>query len=269
MIKGNFSKEQFFVSDGVDSEALKNDFLMSPIELDALRLPPKTPEKLKKIDQLNKVIDKVVGGGHLEIFQKLTESKKHNEESPNLLREDLDVVLKEYSPNTKLIDLPPYILGKILRPLSNEIRQMIYVQRNTISLLQAVKVCKHWTENVVIAYHVSSKKIKDGILRPGEKETAVYFSTDIKQLFNTNKANYIYAFRLHNPEKYRYGALECFGKLELKKGDGVEIEDSLAISDPNNPAYRNQVLQSIGAEFSNYYGADDRARVFMEQASLN
>ena len=48
MIKGNFSKEQFFVSEDVDSEALKNAFLMSPIELDALRLPPKTPEKQKK-----------------------------------------------------------------------------------------------------------------------------------------------------------------------------------------------------------------------------
>ncbi len=246
----------------------ESEFLMTMTELDSFRNPTtKTPEKSEKLERLNQRIDEVVAGGHAEIFKKLAEAKKEGSSKSNLLSEEIDELFENYPLDVKLIDLPESLLGKILKPMSKEIRQAIYVQRDKRTLEEAMRLYRNWTKDAVIAYHVSDREIKNGFLQPGHNESAVYFSTDIERLFNLKSAKYIYAFRLNKDkvDKYRYGALDCFGKMEMQNQQGVEIEDMVSIFNQDDPAYRQRVLDNLGAKFAeNYHAASDTADAFLK-----
>lgn len=252
-----------------ESNKSDDEFLMTVTELDSFRNGTKTVAKSEKLDRLNKKIDEVVAGGRVEIFKKLAEAQKEGRSITDLLSEDENELFENYSPDTKLMDLPQELIGKILKPMNKEIRQLIFVQRNTMTLKQAVRVHHNWTKNCVVAYHVSDKEIKEGFLKPDPKaaDKAIYFSTDIKRLFNKKSTKYIYAFRLqkNRANTYQYGALDCFGKMDNNSADGIEIEDALSIFDPNDPSYRKRILDSIGAKFAeNYHAADDTGDAFLK-----
>ena len=121
---------------------------------------------------------------------------------------------------------------------------------------------------VTSIYHVSDGEIKDGKLIPGSGEDAVYFSTDIKRLFNNTGTKNLYAFRVlkSDMDRYRYGALDCFGKMRTADNQGVEIEDAISLYSKGDHSYRNKVLDSLGADFAtNYHSASDRANAFMKE----
>lgn len=250
-----------------------NNFLMSPEMLDRrYRFPShKTPETVAFMEELDREIEKITRGKKISIFDKLKKSRQENKKeisSEEILKEDINEIISNYPEDTKLIDLPPELLGKILSPMNKEIRETLYVQRNTLTLSIALKTYFRWTKDVVLAFHVSDKELKDGKLKAGAGENSVYFSTDINRLFNLKSAKYIYAFRLSNQEvsRYRYGALDCFGKMQLKDNQGVEIEDYIKIFDPNDPSYRQKTLNEVGANFdTSYRAADDWAADFMEK----
>lgn len=250
-----------------DANNSNDDFLMTMDDMRYLREGKKTIEKSEKIDRLNKKIDEVVAGGHIEIFKKLAEAKKEGKKNPNLLVEDSDEIFANYSPDTKLIDLPKELLGKILRPMNKEIRQTIFVQRNTMDLEQALRTQDKWTKESVVAYHVSPFEAKNGFLEK-QREPAIYFSTDIERLFNRKDSKYIYAFRINKDKlaTYEYGGLDCFGRMQMQNDlSRIEIEDGVSIFDPNDPSYRKRMLDNIGAKFAeNYHAADDTAAAFLK-----
>lgn len=251
-----------------DTYKKKENFLMSPSELDSLRFGAKTPEKLVLLGQLNNEIDEIVANYKPKIFEKIKESRQKKEilgedVEGNEIKEAVSIV----GPGTKLQDLPTDILAKILRPMNKEARQMIYVQRDKISADKAWELFQHWSKEVVTVFHVSDRELSGDELRAGDKDTAVYFSTDIRRLFNLKDAKYLYAFRISKKTSdiSAYGALDCFGKLNLKKGQGIEVEDKIKIFSEMDPSYRSEVLNSLGASFDeSYQPAKDSTTHFMK-----
>ncbi|MBN2854379.1 hypothetical protein JXK06_02500 [Patescibacteria group bacterium] len=251
-----------------DTYKEKEDFLMSPSELDSLRFGAKTPDKLVLLDKLNNKIDEIVSNYKPEIFEKIKESRQKKEiNNDDINGDEIKKAISIAGPNAKLQDLPTDIFAKILRPMNTEARQMIYVQRNKISADKAWELFQHWSKEVVTVFHVSDRELSGDELRAGDKDTAVYFSTDIKRLFNLKDAKYIYAFRISKKTSdiSAYGALDCFGKLNLKKGQGIEVEDKIKIFSETNPSYRSEVLNSLGASFDeSYQPAKDSTTHFMK-----
>jgi len=246
----------------------KFDFLMSPMELDGLRFGAATPEKLKILEQLNNKINEIVSQTKIEIFSDIIKNKEEQKENRvDLAEEEINSLTANFAVGSKLIDLPEEVIGKILRPMNKEVRQMIYVQRDKISVEKAKELHHYWNKDVVTVFHVSDRELKDNEFRAGDKDNAVYFSTDIKRLFNLKDAKYIYAFRISKKtaDISVYGALDCFGKLELKNGQGIEVEDKIKIFDEKDLSYRKKTMDSLGAAFdTTYQPAKDSIVHFMK-----
>lgn len=251
----------------------KPDFLMSPAELDSVRFGAKTLEKLETLEKLNKKIDDVTTRAKIEIFADIIKNKSEDKENVgDLAEEEINGLTSNVAPSTKLIDLSDEVIGKFLRPMNKEVRQMIYVQRDKISVEKAKELYRHWNKDVVTVFHVSDRELKGNEFRAGDKDNAVYFSTDIKRLFNLKDAKYIYAFRISKKtaNMSAYGALDCFGKLELKNGQGIEAEDSIKIFDEKDLAYRKKTMDSLGAAFdTTYQPAKDSVVHFMKSNADN
>lgn len=239
----------------------QSDFLMDLANLDRIRYyPKKTIENFDFLKKLDDQIDQITKNNKFGIFklikeknQSIQDSKDKNSNINNydFSTNEMEDLITDYGTEKKLIDLPIDILGKILSPLPNEIRQTIYVQRNKITAKKALELYRHWVDNKIICFHVSDHEIKSNELQPG-KEGAVFFSTDIKKLFNLHSAKYIYAFRIDKKTaqgSHYSGAPEYFGRL----GGVVPIEDSIKIFSEEDPNYRNEVLKSLGGEFDEGY----------------
>ena len=247
----------------------KDDFLMTASELHLLRERKNNPEKNNFLQKLDERISQVTGGAKIDIFGNII---RHNQEGGSASSEDSaieDEITRVYAGgnlNRPLGDLPDEAIGKILKPIPSEARQMVYVQRNTMTIEKALEVSNRWAKESVIAFHVSDKEIKNG-LEASQDGMAVYFSTDINRLFHLNSAKYIYAFRLtkKTADSASYGALDCFKKMQLKKGDKIEIEDSIKIFSEEDPSYRQRVLDSLGAKFDKSYSSTlDKGADFLE-----
>lgn len=241
------------------SEEKKDDFLMSVNKLDSMRFGPKNHEKTEFIKNLNQRINKITGSFKLNIFDNLKEHKDDanwrlgdifEEEANNILAEGIDL-------NTKLIDVPEEILGEILKPMGQEARQLVYVQRDVITMENALKAYMMWAKGGEIAFHVSPFEINGKL---GENGETIFFSKDIKKLFDQREAKYIYAFRISNKTANisRYdGAPGYFGKLASPSG--FEIEDSLKIFSEKDPSYRLKAMSEIGADFDKTYKPANRS----------
>jgi len=252
----------------------KDDFIMTATELHALRERRNTPEKNNFLQKLDERISQVTGGAKIDIFGSIirkNEGGDSEQSGESAIEEEIIRVYAGGNLNRPLGDLPDEAIGKILKPIPSEARQMIYVQRNTMTIEKALEVSNRWAKDSVIGFHVSDKEIKNG-LEAGSGDTSVYFSTDIKRLFHLNSAKYIYAFRLtkKTADSSSYGALDCFKKMQLKKGDKIEIEDSIKIFSEEDPSYRQRVLDSLGAKFDKSYSSVfDKGADFLESKADN
>ena len=230
----------------------------------------RSPENRQLLDELEKRITEISGGQRIHIFDSLKKKERGEKDEYEISYEDISKAIENIPLETKLRDLPKDLLGKIYHPLSNEIRQLLYVQRENFSLEQALRIIRHWTsDKVITAFHVSSREMKVGDkLIPGDNEGAVFYSNDIKHLFNNvNEAKYIYAFRLSRDtdNRARYaGAPEHFRKLGVQDS-GVEIEDAIKLIDEKDLGYRKKVMSELGAFFEeSYRGAGSSVERFIE-----
>lgn len=229
------------------------EFLMSRDALD--KAIKNNPEIIKKIDEK---ISNILGGYKISIFDEL---KKHKEDDNwqigSIFAEEVKKIRESnIDPNLKVIDAPEVVLSSLLKVLTPEMRRLAYVQRANWSVLNASMVMLMRGVDSKVVYHVSPYEISRKI---GGKDQEIYFSTDIKNLFDLKEGKYIYAFRLDKKtlDGARYdGAPSCFGKRALK--EGIEIEDSITIYDPLKPGYRAQVMDEIGAKFNSDYKAANR-----------
>lgn len=251
---------------------IKKDYLMSVPELDRIRMHPDprklSPEKKAKLEGVNRRIKEIIGEHKGSIFETIIKEREGEQGDFDKSDSGIDKILENYSLDAKLIELPDELLAEILRPLNSKIRQVLFVQRDKKTISDAIDVYKYRMDKTVIAYHVSDGEIKDGKLIPGSGEDAVYFSTDIKRLFNNTGTKNLYAFRVlkSDMDRYRYGALDCFGKMRTADNQGVEIEDAISLYSKGDHSYRNKVLDSLGADFAtNYHSASDRANAFMKE----
>ncbi len=230
-------------------------------ELDSRKSNPRKREDFQFIDGLNKRVVELAGGADTGWFDKIKELETENKSVEDMDWEQGIKYLVEgtYNSDTKLSELVPSDLQHILKPLDRDTRELLFTQRRKISLEQALKVMKSRLEDTVVAYHVSPYDIKfeDGL--GGDNNDELYFSTDLKRLFNQKEAKYIYAFRMPKKElaSRRYTDIDCFGKTRMNGGREA-ICDKLSIFDPKDPSYRKKVLEEIGASFEeNYYAASD------------
>lgn len=249
----------------------KLDFLISREELNRKKALAQSGgssggkhEAKKYLKDLDEAISKVLQNISKEsIFEKLMQKNKNSDnDSKNYFTvSDLERILENYSLKEKLINLPEDIFGKILVNLPKDIQETVYIQRDVFDIQHAIKINKLRGEEPIVAYHVSSKEIKGGKIRPGDKEDAIYFSTDIKKLFDLKGAKYIYAFLIDKKTAAisRYpGAPDYFGKLNTQMG-GQEIIDNIKIVDENDNAFRSEILDKLGAEFDAGYSAAEQS----------
>jgi hypothetical protein len=226
------------------------------------------------VDALNQKIEQITGNFKLPVFETIKSVK--GDEDINVEKRLKELFNQEFAKidtawdgEMKLIDLPEDVLGKILKPMNKETRQLIYVQRNIYTLNQAHRVYDFWVNQCLVAYHVSDRDIKDKLV-PKEGEDSVFFSTDIKRLFNLKSAKYIYAFRINEQvaKSSRYCAVDCFGQIKIDRRDGIEIEDSIPIFSPGDPSYRQQQLEDLGASFDQtYHSPKDSADQWLRRRS--
>jgi len=225
-------------------------------------------KKAQFFAELDQRINELVGESKLDIFGKIIEANQENKSDgweDNVWDDQINEVMGSVDPKNKLIDVPDFIIGELLKPLPRENQERIYVQRDKITLEKMLEVYKKYNENTDIVFHVSGKEIND-VLKSGKGEDAIYFSTDIKRLFNLKSAKYIYAFRLNkkNVALAKYCAVDCFGKLKTQDIDNVQIDDYIKIFDENNPEYRKNIMKKLGADFeADYVPATDQAAEFM------
>lgn len=239
------------------------NFLMSPEKLHNIRMR-KDSESRVFLEKLDNEIDKIVGENHLEIFNTIIEQGEEESENLQISTSDIEDAVKNIPLETKIIDLPSGLLGKILSYIPRESRSIIYIQRANISLEKLLTVIDHWSHNTVIGYHISPYEITDNKIKPDENGN-VYYSNDIKHLYNnTNNGKYLYAFRLSKKtdEQQKYeGAPRYF-----KKAQGIlYAEDSIKIADEKDPSYKTVIMEKLGASFEeNYRGAGARAEIYLK-----
>ncbi len=231
----------------------EKDFLMNADRLNDLRRSKKIlyfaiEKKVNQICQANSNIF-----AYLKKQQELVETG----DSPSY-RESVKEMAQELDFDKKLEELSEPILAKLLSPLSKEIRELMYVQRNKISVAQLLEVIDKWEDRTKYAFHVSPHKIVGQHIN-GD----VHFSTDITKLFNkSGEGKYIYAFRLPSdlkgvkPNRNE----EAFGYLN----GSVIYEDVYPLINENDkdPLYRQKALKKIGAGFSDYVAASDRINLY-------
>lgn len=251
---------------------IKNEkFLMSLSELDRIRFRPLTPEKSNYLEELNKEIQRVIGEYKPNIFEKIKEANSHGRENYDFFNDQERMITEAASLSSTLTDVPEEVLGEILKPLNQEIRQLIYVQRDKITLERALAIYRKHIKNNQLVFHVSPYDINGG-LKKGKDDSVVYFSTDIKRLFNLTNPKYIYAFFLDSKsiDRSKYGALDCFGKIALRDRDEIEVVDKIKIFDEKDQGYLKRVIKELGAGFdSSYSPSDNHAAQFIKRDSSN
>lgn len=234
------------------------DFLMSRGQLENLRnrkelLYSAVERRVNRICQNNPNI--------FSLLKKQVASSGEVEDDVSDLYEDsLKSIAEEIGYDKLISDVPEDVLAILLKPLSKEMREAMYVQRNKVSVAQLLEVAIKWQERVQYAFHVSPNKINGQ-----EIKGPVYFSTDIKQLFRAPKNRYIYAFKLPIDSKgIQWNSnVDVFGHL---KGN-VIFEDMYPLVDKNkkDPLYLQKALSEIGANFKDdYYADSDRVRAHMD-----
>ncbi len=240
------------------------DFLMSANRLHLIRMA-NNPESRSFLETLDSEIDKIVGESDSEIFKYIIKKKKEGLKDLNIYKADIEEAAKGIPSETLLIDLPDNLLAKILKYIPRENRSMIYVQRNSLSLENALNTIDFWAKNTVIGFHVSPDKIDTAVIKPSN-DGCVYYSNDIARLFNnTNDGKYLYAFiqSIKSDEQSSYaGVPDCFKKT---KGS-VQILDRIQIAEESDSNYKKTIMESLGAQFEeNYRGAGARAEQYMKQ----
>lgn len=252
-----------------NQEEKKADLLMSPLVLDNLKKNRNSISKMKILEELEKTIDRVVGESKMKVFDtivKANEEDRGDKWKEDLWKEHTKKLRTDADLDAKLISLPEEILGELLKPLPRENQERIYVQRDTIDLKKMLEVYNKYSGATDIAFHVSDRELK-GVLKAGPGENAVFFSTDIKRLFNKKDAKYIYAFRMNkkNIEMSKYCGVDCFGKISTQEIDDIQIDDSIKIFDEKDPSYRKRILDKLAASFeTSYRAANDHASAYME-----
>lgn len=230
-----------------------------------------TIEKKRFLEELDQKIDSLVGQYKPAIFDKIKKARAEGQDINSYL-ENNEKLLELAAPlKSRLIDLPDNLLGELLKPLDREVRQTLYVQRDTMTLETALAVYRKKVKKSRPVFHVSKYDIEN-YLEAGKTGPDIYFSTNIKKLFNLKEAKYIYLMTLNEDEldKYKYGATEFFGKIALPKGGKMEILDKIKIFDDKDPSYRQKTLTELGAEFDqDYVAADDHGARFMRDLNDN
>lgn len=244
-----------------------NDFLMSPFKLDSIRNGTKTMEKRAFLDRLNKRLDEIVDKTEPTIFKNIIRKNKGEDiEDKEILKQETDSILAGKSPSDKLSTISEEDLSKILKRLPRQTRQMIYVQRDSLKIKDAILAMDFHANNRVVLFHVDEHDIENE-LRPGKNEDSVYFSTDIKRLFNLDSAKYIYAVTMDKKasEASKYsGAPDCFRKIKYKGEGDFEIVDKIKIFDEKDPSHRNKTIEDLGANFENYSPANASGANFLK-----
>ncbi len=230
----------------------------------------KDSEKKKFVENVESKVEQITENSRENIFNKIiSERKKGNIDWKDALYEEKNKALsniEDYEPNKLLIELDDNSLGNALKPLDKELRENIYVIRDRVDLDQLNTIILKRAESSDIVFHVSPKEIQDEIKKSKEDEY-IYFSSDLKKLFNLKTAKYIYALRINRDllNKSKYSSVDCFHKLRAGS-EGFSIVDKIKIFDENNPSYRGNVLNSLGAEFyQDYLSSDDHGSEAMKR----
>lgn len=266
----NFKSENEGGNNSKENSEINRDYLMSVPQLDNIRRSPNnlSIEKRAILEGIDKRINEIVSSNMSFMFDKIIKDRKEGYVEKSDSGEAIDELLSSYPLDAKLITLPDNLLAEIMRPLNFELRQSMFVQRDKRTIQDALKLYKLRVKDTVVAYHVSSEEIENRRLVPGKNENAVYFSTDIERLFNDTSAKNIYAFRILKSDinSYRYGGLDCFGKMKTSDIRGVEIEGAISLYSKGDRNYRFKVLDSLGASFAkDYYAASDSANSYMDK----
>jgi hypothetical protein len=240
----------------------------------------KTPQGCRELDNFNSLVERTAGGDSAGVFAYLKMIEEKNKNLPKEKR-----IEPIYDPLERLNSLDPTKyredqvvssldiedFSDILKPLNPEMRKFIFANRDHLTLSRVKEILNYRLVDSVIAYHVSPTDINLKDTLKGD----VYFSTDIKQLFKAPGARYLYAFRLPAQlvETTKYGAKDCFGCLKAS-GSGVGIMDKIEIYDyehPEKAGNQKEILDSLGASFSDYIPASQRANDFLDnyQSHLN
>lgn len=246
------------------------NLIMSLPELDSIRNNrTKDIQKDEFMNILDKEISKVTGEVHFDIFKTIMEKKK----DPNYIGDEiLDSEsirdIEGLPANTPIEKLPKELLGKILSVMDEERKELVYVQRNTMTIKNLMNLFQFFRNDMTLGFHVSDYEIKGKKLIPGPNENSVYYSNNITHLFNNkNDGKFIYAFMISKKtdQNADYGATENFRKLYIPQNSGIEIMDSVAIFKKEDPNYQAEILNKLGASFDkNYRGAGARGEMFMD-----
>lgn len=71
-------------------------------------------------------------------------------------------------------------------------------------------------------------------------------------------------------DNYKYGALDCFGKISLPDRSQIEIADKIKIFDEKDQGYLQKTMKELGASFdSSYSPADNHAAQFIRKDDGN
>ncbi|MFA7377687.1 MAG: hypothetical protein WCZ15_02715 [Patescibacteria group bacterium] len=258
------------VGENLEKKEMNHEFLYGAEKLRSFKLSKK-PEERAIYEAVEKKVEELTKKSKLDVFDTIIKLRAKGETNwkEKLLEENIDKLIKKYgySDETLLVDLNEETLGQLLQPLRKELRENTYVARDRVPLGKFIKEGLGRAKDDVLVFHVSPEKIKDG-LKPGKNENYIYFSSDLKRLFNLNTAKYIYALRVDKSRlaKSLYCAANCFHRILATDVKDYLIEDSIKIFSEGDPGYRKSVLDSLGADFNTSYSpASGRAESFMKQ----
>jgi len=225
----------------------------------------------EELANFSRLVERTAGGPSTDIFKSLIENEEKNKNLPEDEREEFRLdplkrvneiqTTKLYDENLVIGKVDVEDLGDILKNLDKDTREFVFARRNNLTLEVAKNLLVRRLGGSVIVYHTSPADIdfKEGL------KGDVYFSTDIKRLFKAPGARYLYAFRLPADQvaNSKYGALDCFGRLRAS-GTSQPISDKISIYDFDQPGGKQkEILDALGAGFSDYLPATRRAGSFM------
>lgn len=263
-------EEEGQVDAKLKKKGVNREFLYSPDQLRSFKLS-KNREKRAIYEAVEKKVQELTKDAKLDVFNTIIELREKGEKDweSKLWDENINKLIKKYgySDETLLIDLDEETLGKLLQPLRKELRENTYVARDKIPLNRFTKEGLGRAKDDVLVFHVSPEKIEGG-LKPAKGEEYIYFSSDLKRLFNLNTAKYIYALRVNKSQlpSTLYCAADCFHRVRFTDVQDFVIEDSIKIFSEEDPGYRNAVLNRLGADFNTLYTtATGRGESFIKQ----
>lgn len=233
----------------------------------------KTFQGLRELDNFNSLVERTSRGDSAGVFAYLRTIEEKNKALPEeeKIEPTFDPLERlnssdptKYREDQVISSLDLEDFSDVLKSLNPETRKFVFANRDHLTLSRVKEILKFRLADSVIAYHASSTDIGLKDVLKGN----VYFSTDIKQLFKAPGARYLYAFRLPDQqvETTKYGAKDCFGCLK-DSGSGVGIMDKIEIYDykhPEKAGNQKEILDALGAAFSDYVPASQRANDFIK-----